>query len=416
MIRRLASHADIFSRNIILVFAGSSLVSIFNLVAQLYTAHRLSPQDFATFNSLIAIFIIFSSPLNTLQTAITKYSAEFLAHNQLNKIKALFSGFMQIAGLFAIGVFLLFYLFSSTIAAKFSISCLPCIYILGIMVALSALVPVLTGVMQGLELFLWFSAVAVSAGVARLALTVLFINAGLNITGAMDAVLASVIITVFLSGFPIAKYFTFKLDKAQINFREIFFYIFPIALSTICFMGLVNMDMILVKVFFLPFDSGIYALSQMVGKIFLFLPMAISIVMFPRTSGLKARNQDTGATFKRSLLYGAMLCVLAGLFYNLFPSLVLKVLTGKAFPESVLLGRLFSISMTFFTLGYIFIAYFLSVKDLRFIRPLSLFTVLQFLAIIILHPTLVAVQLILCANAILLFLINLTLFLRRRRL
>jgi O-antigen/teichoic acid export membrane protein len=167
--------------------------------------------------------------------------------------------------------------------------------------------------------------------------------------------------------------------------------------------------MVLVKYYFNPEESGVYSLAQMVGKIFLFLPGAISVVMFPRVSGLKAKNQDTNTTLKRSLLYTGILVTGAGFFYNLFPHFVLMVLTGKVYLESVSLGRLFSVSMSFFTLLFILITYLLSIKDLRFIKYLVLFTLLQIWAITLFHKTLISVQLILCLNAILLFFIHLNL-------
>jgi O-antigen/teichoic acid export membrane protein len=188
-----------------------------------------------------------------------------------------------------------------------------------------------------------------------------------------------------------------------VNYKEILSYLFPLALSNLCFITLVSFDMVLVKYFFPQNDSGLYALAQMIGKIFLFFPSAVGLVMFPRASGLNAKNMDTLSTLKRSLLYVLGLCIFAALLYNLFPSLFLKVLTGKVHPESIFLGRLFSVSMTFFNLLYILIFYFLSIKDLRFIKYLALFTLLQNLAIIFFHHNLWVIQLILCINSILLF-------------
>jgi O-antigen/teichoic acid export membrane protein len=172
---------------------------------------------------------------------------------------------------------------------------------------------------------------------------------------------------------------------------------------------LVSLDMVLVKYFFSSNESGFYSLAQMVGKIFLFLPGAISIVMFPKIAGLNAKNMDTATTLKRSLLYAGILCIIASLVYNLFPSFILKILTGKVFSTPIILGRLFSISMSFFTLLYILIAYFLSKRDLHFLKYLISFTALQLLAIILWHKSLIQVQSILCINAILLFFVHLLL-------
>lgn len=131
--------------------------------------------------------------------------------------------------------------------------------------------------------------------------------------------------------------------------------------------------------------------------------------MLPRTSGLNAKNMDTLSTLKRSLLYVFSLCTLAYLTYNFFPDFILRILTGKTYPESVFLGRLFSISMTFFALLYVLIMYFLSIRDLRFIKYLIMFTVAEYLVINFLHHTLTQVQITLCINSILLFFIHLML-------
>jgi len=192
-----------------------------------------------------------------------------------------------------------------------------------------------------------------------------------------------------------------------------FSYFVPAAVSLFCFAVLVNFDMVLVKYFFSPAEAGFYSLAQMVGKIFLFLPMAISIVMFPKTAGLNAKNMDTASILKRSLLYAFGLCITASLVYNFFPFFTLKVLTGKIFPESVRLGRLFGVSMSFFTLLLVLINYFLSLKDMRFMKYLILSAILEPLAIILFHKTLIDVQLILCINSILIFFIFLTLVHRK---
>jgi O-antigen/teichoic acid export membrane protein len=131
--------------------------------------------------------------------------------------------------------------------------------------------------------------------------------------------------------------------------------------------------------------------------------------MFPKISGLEAKKMDTRATLKVSLFYVLVLSILAVVLYNLFPGLILKILTGKAYPESVFLGRFFSISMSFFTLSFILIAYFLSIRDLQFIKYLVALTILQLLAIAMFHKSLVGVQLILSINAVLTFIIFLLL-------
>ncbi len=404
---------DTFGKNIILVFLGTSLVNVFNLLYQLLIAHRMSSVDFAGFNSLLAIFTLISAPLTTLQIAVAKYTAEFNAQNQIKRIQALLSNLIRKMLPLAIITFIVFYFLSFYIMDKLKISSVSAGYILALLLASSWITPVLTGALQGLELFKWLVSQSLISGALKLVFVFIFISLGFNIAGALSAFLIASLIGIIISFFPLKNFLSFKLIEDSINFKDFFSYLVPVAVSFSCFIALVNFDMVLVKYLFSPLQAGFYSLAQMVGKIFLFLPGAISIVMFPKAAGLKAKNMDTDPTLRRSLLYACSLCIIANLVYNLFPFFTLKILTGKAFAESVILGRLFGISMSFFTLLLILINYFLSIKDLRFMKYLISFTLLQFLAIILFHKTLVQVQLILCVNAVLLFLAHLLLARKR---
>lgn len=408
MLNRL-KRLDTFAKNIIIVFAGSSLVNVFNLLYQLLIAHKLSPSEFASFNSLLSIFVLISAPLGTIQLAVTKYSAEFNARNESVKVKFLLSDLIKKTSYLAVFTLLVFAFACSHIMSLLKIQSVFSGYILAALIASGWLLPVLSGGMQGLELFSWMSITSVVTGALKLILGFIFIVLGYSIAGALGALLASNIIALVIFCFLLKERISFGQGAGTLDYKEMAVYLLPVAISYFCFIGLVSFDMVLVKYFFSSQDSGIYSLAQMLGKIFLFLPGAISMVMFPRTSRLKAKNMDTLPTLARSLVYVLCLCVSAVLLYNLFPAFVLRVLTGKAYPESIALGRLFSISMSFFTMLYIFISYFLSVKDLRFIKYLAPLTLLQFVAIILFHRSLIQVQIVLCVNAILLFSIHLVL-------
>ncbi|MFH0790512.1 MAG: oligosaccharide flippase family protein [Candidatus Omnitrophota bacterium] len=433
---------DAFSKNIVLVFLGNSLVCVFNLIYQMIVAHRFTPVVFAEFNSLLSIFVLVSSPLSTFQTTVVKYIAEFNSQNQIKKIRLLLSCLFKRSLWFCIGTLLIFYFACPYLMVKLKISSPSPVYILAMIIALSWYSSLLLGGLQGLELFRWFTLISIAGGALKLIFTFVFIMLGFNTAGALGALLASGLIVMVIAFWPLKEFIIDKClsvgeaDKTDrtlistnenpndhesknsegIDFRGFFFYLFPVAISLFCFASLVNLDMVLVKYFFSPADSGLYSLAQMVGKIFLFLPSAISMVMFPMISGLNAKNMDTSGYLKKSLFYAGILCVTAVLIYNLFPAFILKVLTGKAVRESIILGRIFSISMSFFTLTYILITYFLSLKDLRFIKYLVISTICQVMAISLFHNSLFQIQAVLCVNSIILFFLYLKLaFLQHRK-
>lgn len=406
MLNRLKA-IDGFSKNIILVFSGSMLLNIFNLLYQLLIAHRLAPSDFAGVNAFLSLFLIISMSQGAIQTSLAKYTAEFNAKGLHNKINFLFTSLLKKAAIFSLLTVIVFFAVSAYTAKLLKVNSPVSGYILAVLIALSWVTPVFLGVLQGLELFGWLTSVQVISGILKLASAFVFILLGFNISGALGAILVSSLTILIICHIPLKRFIAFEADNDSFNFKEFLNFIIPVAIGTFCFFTLVSSDLILVRVLFSPEDAGIYSIGQMVGKIFLFLPWAISIVMLPKTSSMNAQKLDTTTVLLRSILYAAGLCVIAGLGYNIFPSFALKVLTGKVLSESIFLGRLFGISMSFFMLLYILISYFLSIKELRFIKYLVFFTVLQILTISLFHKTLVQVQLILCINAILLFFIHL---------
>jgi len=405
---------DGFARSVFLVLAGTSLVNFFNFIYQVLIAHYVSALEFAAFNAILAIYLVVSTPLSALQTAVVKYCAEFNADSQAGKVKAFLSRLSAIIAVLAVATFFVSYFLVPPMMDRLKIYSDVSGYILVFLLALSWVIPIFMGGVQGLERFGWLMAAAVTAGGIKLGLCYLSLSSGFGIAGALGSFLSAVIIQAIICSVILKSYIVFWPPRAEVRFSEILFYLLPILASTFCFICLVNLDMVLVKLFFTPAEAGSYALAQMLGKIFLFLPSAISIVLLPRVSGLHARRSDTASTLRASLLLATALCVIAVAVYNLAPSFTLKVLTGKAPLESITLGRFFSISMTFASLLFILITYFLSVEDLRFIKYLVLLTLAQVIGIALFHSSLVQVQLIMCVNMILLFSIHLGLILRKK--
>jgi len=128
--------------------------------------------------------------------------------------------------------------------------------------------------------------------------------------------------------------------------------------------------------------------------------------MFPKTSELHAQAKATSHHLKKNLLYVGALCGAAALICLLFPGLIIRLLSGEEHLQCIPLARIFSVTMVFFALVYVLLFYHLSIHRLGFIYSLVLLTVLQFLAIILFHESLLQVLYIMCGNAILLFLIN----------
>ncbi|MDD5044255.1 MAG: oligosaccharide flippase family protein [Candidatus Omnitrophica bacterium] len=401
-IRNLDRH----TKDTLFVFLGASMGNFFNLLYQLFIVRKFSPADFAAFNTLIAILTLLSTPIATLTQSITRYVARFSAKKETDKISITLNLFFRLTFLLGLALFVVLCALNAAMAKAFGIPDALSIFIMSCLIFLLWITPVYSGAVQGLEHFGVFVSATMISGFFKLALVVVFVLIGWGVAGALGAFLVSSLFSLLIFFFSLKKYIFKKTEGRLEEFGEIVRFILPLAATWFCFNSLVNMDMILVKHYFSSLDAGYYSVAQMVGKIFLFLPGPVSIVMFPKTAGLSALEKDTVTILKKLVLFGSLLCVSAAAFYNLFPVFVLKVLTNKTIPTSIALGRLFSVSMSFYALIFILLSYHLSIGDCRFLKFLVISAIAQLVAINLFHGSLFTVQVIMCLNAILLFLVN----------
>ncbi len=70
----------------------------------------------------------------------------------------------------------------------------------------------------------------------------------------------------------------------------------------------------------------------MLVKVILFLPGAISGVMFPKVSRAHAQKEDTSKILYRSILFTLLLSITVALVYILAPSLILNILVPGKYP------------------------------------------------------------------------------------
>ena len=420
-------HSDEFIRQGGLMFLAVTISNILSLLYQLYMVRNLSPINYGVLNSLFSILMIVSIPSGTLQTVVTKFISTFYAINHYERINLLLRSFMKKTSVFGLAIFLTLIIGSRSISSFLQIGSPVLVMILGVITVFSIILPLTQGGLQGLQRFGYLGLIMITNGSLKLLLGVIFVSIGFGVIGAMSALAISTFITLLLSFTMLASVLPRPLalvpgyqhlnsnnPDPKKDFSDIYRYFYAAATVFLCFMVLTNIDVVLVKHFFKPLEAGYYSIAQMVGKIILFLPIAITLVMFPKTSELHAQAKATSHILKKSLFYVGALCGTAALICLLFAGLIIRLLSGEEHLECIPLARIFSVTMLFFALVYILLFYHLSIHRLDFIYSLVLLTVLQILAIILFHQSLSQVLYIMCGNAILLFLVNAYLAFKRK--
>jgi O-antigen/teichoic acid export membrane protein len=415
---------DEFIRHTGLMFIGIGLFNLLNFLYHFFMIRLLHPVDYGHLNSLIALFMVISVPASTVQTTVTKFISSFQVQNRYDRMKKLLRHLLILMSIIALLIFSLIALGSSFLSSFLQISSYGLIMLLGVVLFFAMVVPIPWGGLQGLQKFGSLTFNLIINGGLKFSLGILFVFLGFGVFGAMGAIAVSYIATTFLSFFMLGIYLYRTKEKAHRQqtseepepsfMTEVYRYFLPVGITLLCFMILTNVDLILVKHFFTPIEAGYYSIAQMVGKVILFLPMPVLTVMFPKLTSYQGQEERRLSVLKKSLLIAAVLCGVAVLLVLFFPSLIIRILTGKTYPECIPLIRLFCINMTFYSLVLILLYYHLSSQWREFVYPLFFLTLAQIGLIILFHKTLIQLLWVVGVVAFTLFGVNLYFIYRRR--
>ena len=392
---------DEFIRHTGLMFIGVGLFNVFNLLYHLFMVRFLSPADYGQLNTLIALFMVVSVPASTVQTTVTKFVSSFQAQNRFSQMKKLLRHLLTLMSIVGVSIFLLVTLGREYVSSFLQISSYRLIILFGLGLFFAMVVPIPWGGLQGLQKFGSMTFSLIFSGGLKFFLGGLFVFLGLGVLGAMGAFTICYMVTVFLSlailviSLPREKsesrheQATEKQDSSYIS--GVYQYFLPVGITLLCFMVLTNIDLILVKHFFTPVEAGYYSIAQLVGKIILLLPVPVVAATFPKLSSLEGEEKKALLVLRQSLMMVLFFCVAAILLGFLFPSLIIRILSGGLYIECIPLVRFFCIDMSLFSLVLILLYYHLSRGKSVFIYPLCFLTLIQTGLIVLYHNTLVQV-------------------------
>ena len=267
----------------------------------------------------------------------------------------------------------------------------------------STLLPVNLGIIQGLEKFFSLGINMILNFSAKLIFGIFLVLIGFGVNGAIGGVVIGFFVALIFSYVPIRNYFHQNgNNEIKFDFSELYKYSFPTMIAMFCFSVPANIDVILAKHFFESNTAGIYTAATVLGKIILFVPGAIAIVMFPKISRLHAEKKDTNYVLNISLVYTAVLSGAMALGYWFFPNLAITIPYGIEYLDAIPVLRLYGLAMFFFSLTVVIMRYTLAISHVKYVYLLLMFTLIEIGLLYIFHTTiLIMAQVLLIINFLL---------------
>jgi len=397
---------DKFLSNSFIFFIGSFLVGVGNYFYQFLMARMLMVEAYGELQSILAILAITGVLTGAISTVLVKYTADFKAKDQLNKVYSLFLLFTKKILTAAIIFFVIFVILSGYIARFLNLASIFPLIILGATFLFSFSNSINSGIISGLQKFKELSIISIISVFLKILSAILLVKLGFAINGAVGAVVLAGLIGYLISFYPLK--FLFKKQKEKIETKEIFQYSFPVFFTLLFITLLYNVDIILVKHFFSAQTAGEYGALAILGHIIFFMTGPIVGVMFPMAAAAHSNHTDPTKVFKKTIFLVSLIGVAILFFYFIFGDFIIKILIGSKFLSiSKFLGW-FGLSMFLYSLVSLFSSYFLSVGKIKCTYLVGIGVLLQIILISIFHTNLW--QIIWIMNTVMFFILALLIF------
>lgn len=324
----------------LLMLTASLFGHLGNYLFYVVAAQMLGAARFAEVAAMVALSYIFIWPVNGLQAAAGRDVARLRAAEQ----PAMLAGLVQmlIRGSLVGGLFLGAVLLglSPLIADWLDLTSVSLAVVTALWVALIVVLTVLSGVVFGMENFGRMAVLlAGPLGLLRAVLLPIgLILLGLN--GAMWAMVGATVVGLFLIVTP-----TRQLAGAQVPARATFR---PGAaiLCLFAFAVLTNVDQLVAKATLDPLIAGTYSGAALIGKIALYAPAALGLVLMPRAAAALERGERADRPVLLTLCVTAVTGLSIAGALALIPASLLSLTLGSEFAAGASLLAPLALVMT----------------------------------------------------------------------
>lgn len=343
-----------------------SLANASNYLFQVISSRRLGPADYSLMGGLFAIVTIIGVSTSALQTASAKLVA---ASDRTEVVLLRRDPLLRRTTTAAAAAAVAFAVASPAIATFFRGDLAPVIAI-SLYIVPAPLLAIGLGRLQGLQSFATFSMVALGMAAGRLILTWAALAGGLRVTGVM---LTTTTVTAAGAVWALASSRTATSTTAVGIWREAG----RATVALVLFWVMVSIDVPVARHTLSPELAGQYTAASVIGKAILWLPGAISLMMFPRVAQARVAGDKTHPLLVRALLPTLAMCVAAvsGLFF--LGSTVIPIFFGESYAAGAELAWKVGLVSVPFAVANLLVFYHLTRATSRFLLALAAGVVLE---------------------------------------
>jgi O-antigen/teichoic acid export membrane protein len=378
------------SRGTIAYVVLTQVANATNYTSNLVFSRQLGTVGFGELTSLLALALVLAVPLGAAQTIVAERVA--LAHAAGDTARVAFLARHALGHVLTLG----------TVAGVLYLACIPLIVNVldirepGPVIALAPFVvlnfvsTVANGVLQGTGRFTALGWLVFAAAASRLAFGLPWAVAGGGAGGAIAGQSLGLFIVMVVVGWRFRSSWAPRgTSAAALGMRRrIDMRTFTASGAFIGFAVLSNFDVVLSRLYLDGDAAGVYAALSTIGKLIIFLPIAISVLMVPRAVTAHAADARHGAGVLRGAVAAAMgSSLLIAIPAVVFPGKLVDLMFGAGYEtarDGVLPMVLAGAGLA--TL-YIICTYSVAIRDRRWLILLAIGIIVQVTAIGLMNDT-----------------------------
>ncbi len=406
-------------RHSFLLMIAANVGNLASVFFQMYVGRRLSPSEYGILASMLGLIMMAGMPLGALGNVLTFFSAHLVRANRSGDIMALVRWWTALMLVITLAFLMIGIFCSRSLAVFFQLpDKTPLFWTFGVLVV-AMFASVINGALQGKQAFGWSALAGMIWAVARLGVGVLFVG-GISATAALAlAGHGAGVLIGALTGLIGLKIVLRDERPTQSALPAAWGYLWGTLITLAFFAFLMNADILMIKHFFEPNQSGLYARAGTIGRIIIFLPMPIAGALFPKVVSYGELQREHLRLLGRALCYAALVILPAVLVCVVFPALPLGILyhDWQPAPAMVRLLRATVLAMTPLGMASVFVYFELAQNRFRMLWPLTACVLAYVGGVMLWHHTLLEIIAVLATvGGALLLAFGMALFRQQKRL
>jgi O-antigen/teichoic acid export membrane protein len=349
-----ASRQSGLLRHSLLLMAATQVANLANILFQAVMGWSLAPAEYGVLYSMLGVLLIVATPLDAVRTAMAHFSARLVAEGQGGEIRPLVWRWFRALTWFSIPLAFLGLVFSAPLARFFNLDSRVPVMITSLLVAGLPYAPVQSGVLQGVQAFVWMVVSQHSWSVFRLlAGSALVLWVACTAQWALTGQAVAMVLCFVLGMWGLSRVIPPAGSGAPARGVGLYFFRSLIVLGG--FAVLMNADGILVKHYFSPEEAGLFGRAGLIGRSVIFLPMPIAIAMFPKVTSAGDTSAQSWSTMVKAMLFAVLVIAVEVAVFSMVPHLALLVLFRDHSPSPEMIRLVRAVLWAMSPLGLVYV-------------------------------------------------------------